>query len=256
MRSSDLAVAAAACVVSWLLLRTALRLEVLASVVGAAAGYALALVARSRAGDGRREDVGLPLAAYLVGLVVVRVFEAESFTDRGASVRAVFAVLAVGLAALLGARRGSSVVFSSLAVGSVALAYALGASAAAWSALWLLTLARMVAQCARAVGASRLPALALVAAIGAAVWATRGATIGPLALLVGLAGEAGGLEVGDGPDDVQPHAAQSLSVRQISTDPKVESSRRSLAPESIVFALASGAIVLARAWERSTLVFL
>lgn len=229
LRSSDLAVATAVSIVAWLMARTALRVEVGASVVAVSIAFVLALAARSRAGDARSE-VELPLHEYFLALLVVRSVEAESFADRRASMLAVSSVIGVAIGAAIASRKRTSSGFVLFAVLAAGFSWVVGASGVVFAALWLIALTRLVAVVLSRAAAARLGTLAIVLALGSAVWAMRGATIGPLALLVGCAGAAGGL--------------------------KHEEHSRTLIVDGVTFAALSVAMVLVRVWERSTLLFL
>ncbi|MBL8681904.1 MAG: hypothetical protein JNK05_22240 [Myxococcales bacterium] len=229
LRSSDLAVAAALSIVAWLIVRTALRVDVAPSVCVVSITYVLALAARSRVGDERRE-VDLPLFEFVLALIVVRALEATSFVDRRASAATACSVLAVVGCSLVGARRGSTPLFVTLSTAIVALAAIVGAASDACTALWFVALARVVAVGAQRVSPTRLASFTAAVAIGAALWATRGATIGPIALLVGASGARGGLKL-----DERPRIAIA---------------------DGVLFVALALTLVVARAWERSTLVFL
>ncbi len=215
----------------WLLVRTALRVEVAPSVIVVGVGYGAALALRLRAGPAR-PNPRVALYGYLLALVAARVAErCWDLPRREALAVMVSCSIVLGGGALWPSRAiGAWVFFAFASVVGVAL------SSGAWvaSALCLLALARVSA----AVFESSEPPSWLrivrwIVAVGAGAWALRGATAGPFAVMVGAGGAA-------------------AFVRADGRAP----SGRERAGDWATLGFAAGWVVLARAWERSALLFL
>jgi hypothetical protein len=226
VRTSDLAVASAAGAALWLLVRTALRGPVIASVIAVGVGWFAALVLRSKR---EREAVTIPMYAFAVALCLARALEFcwDLVRARALAAGAVCALIAAG--GWIAARRPR--LGATVAIAGLALGVATREASAAWSMLFCVWLARVVGRAwaaseARAWARKALWASALIAA----VWAMRGATIGPFALMVGAGREASGLWTSEARDE---------GARE----------------DVLVFALAIAGMTASRAWEQCPLLF-
>jgi hypothetical protein len=227
VRSSDLAVSSAAAIVTWLLVRTALRGSVALSVACVTTVYFVALWARVKRAT---RAVRLPLMAFFSGLCVVRAFE-FAWDLPGERVLIIALSCAVmGAGARLAASRARLRVGVAVGASGWAIGCVMGELRAATSMLFVLWLARAFArvwtQSERLAWARRGRWIAAAVAV---VWAWRGATIGPAALMIGASAEAGGV--------VERDELQGEWL------------------DSVVFVAAALGLVLTRAWESCPLVF-
>lgn len=183
--SSDFAVAAAAGIGAWLLVRTTLRAPVLLAVPLVCAAFGAALSRRLSVATG---VVQLPLYPFFLALCATRAFEFAWDLPRH---RALIVSASCALLALLAwvARRRARL-GAALAALVAVIASALGEPATALSMLFALWLARVSARAWSASTAERWRWPWITAAIALA-WAARGATIGPAALMIGASREAG-----------------------------------------------------------------
>ena len=181
--ASDCAVAAAAGVSAWLLVRTTLRAPVWLAVALVCVAFGAALARRLA---GATSEVRLPLFAFFLGLCATRAFEFAWDLPRERALIVSLACALLALSAWVARRRARA--GAALAALIVIAASATGERAAALSMVFALWLARVSA---RAWSAPGWGAWRWIAAVIAAAWAARGATIGPVALMIGASRDAG-----------------------------------------------------------------